>query len=723
VSDKPSTSDVASDMGKIRNEINGVAAGSVVQTGAVHGDVNIHHTTPKSATLVPHQLPRTVRHFTNRHDEQDALTALLDAAEQTKTMVISAVNGTAGIGKTTLALYWGHQVRDRFQDGELYVDLRGFSPAAEPMPAGEVLRGFLDALGVSSERIPEDTDARAALYRSMVYGRRMLVVLDNALNSEQVRPLLPGSPTCLVLVTSRNQLDGLVIRDGARRMTLDFLTTPQALALLISYLGGNRVEAESDAVSELIERCAHLPLALSIVAADAARHPTFPLAALAEELRNEQDLLDVLEVGDDAGVRTVFSWSYRALSAEARRMFRLICLPAGADISLGAAAALAGLPTRRARKVLDELIRVHVLEHHVPGRYRLHDLLRAYAAERAEHDEPDTERHTALCRILDWYLHSSHHAGSHLNPHLLPIILNTPHPDITPREISDLQAMDWFTTERACLLAATKLAGSQRFDRHAWQLPAILHAFLERQGHWHDCASAHETALDAARRVGHQHAQALTCLNLGRAHTRLRRYDDAFEYYQQGLTLFREVGDSTGQAHTHYYLSILSDLNGRYSEALTHAQHALNLFRTAGDRAGQASALEQVGWDHAQLGHYEQAIAYCEEALPLLHRFAERHREADTHDSLGYAHHRLGHHTEAIVHYQQAITLWRILGDHYNKAKTLTRLGDTYRASGNDGSAAEAWGEALAVFRELDPPDAENVQAKLADLETDAQTG
>jgi hypothetical protein len=319
-------------------------------------------------------------------------------------VVISAVSGTAGVGKTALAVYWAHQVADRFPDGQLYVNLRGFDPSGSVMHPAEAVRRFLDALNVPPERIPVDLDAQAVLYRSQLAGKRMLVVLDNARDTAQVRPLLPGAPGCLVLVTSRNQLTSLIAGDGARPISLDLLTDEEARQLLARVLGVDRVAAEPAAVAEIITRCARLPLALALVAARAAVGPHGELQLLAEELRDTQQRWQLL-TGDEptTNVQAVFSWSYQALTPHAARLFRLLGLHPGPDIAAAAAASLAGLPPSTVRPMLAELVRASLLAEHSPGRYAFHDLLRAYATDLAQRTDSDRQRHAATARILNHY--------------------------------------------------------------------------------------------------------------------------------------------------------------------------------------------------------------------------------------------------------------------------------------------------------------------------------
>jgi Domain of unknown function (DUF4062)/NB-ARC domain len=463
------------------------------------------------ARTVPRQLPAAVQHFAGRTTELAALTGLLRRrAETGGTVVISAIGGTAGVGKTALAVYWAHQVADRFPDGQLYVNLRGFDPAGTVVEPAEAVRRFLDAVGVPPERIPADLDAQAALYRSQLAGRRMLVVLDNARDTAQVRPLLPGAPTCLVLVTSRNQLSGLVAADGAHPIILKLLTPDEAQDLLTRRLGPDRTAAEPEAVEQIITACARLPLALAIVAAQAATHPHLPLATLASELCTDADRLGPLTTDDPAtDVRAVFSWSYHALIPEAARLFRLLGLHPGPDISTPTAASLAALPTSRVRLLLAELARANLIVEPIPGRYGFHDLLRAYAADLAHTVDTDQQRHNATHRILDHYLHTAYTAERLLNPARDPITLSSPQTGVAPEQLVDhRQALDWFTTERPVLLATVDHAATTGWDTHAGQLTWTLTTFLGRRGHWHDQVVAGRAAVAAAQRLADPPAQA-----------------------------------------------------------------------------------------------------------------------------------------------------------------------------------------------------------------------
>ena len=634
--------------------------------------------------------------------------------------VIAVVSGTAGVGKTALAVQWAHRVADRFPDGQLYVNLRGYD-ADQPVTATEAVAGFLRALRVPPQDVPLTVDERAAAYRTLLAGRRMLIVLDNASSAEQVRPLVPGSAGCRVVVTSRDALGSLVATEGAHPLTLNLLTDAEAHQLLIRRLGADRVAAEPDAVQQIIVRCARLPLALAIVAARAATHPDFPLATVAAGLSDAAgalDALDALDCGDAAtDVRAVFASSYHALSAEAARLFRLLGLHAGSDLAAPAAASRAGVPVPQVHRLLNELTRAHLLTEYVPGRYTFHDLLRAYAAEQARRLDSAAERRAATHRALDHYLHTADAAASLLYPHRDPIELDPPQPGVTAQGLGDsADALAWFTAEHAALLAAVELAADAGFDTHAWQLSRSLVNFLDGQGHWPDSAASQHAALAAATRLGNRHAQADAHRLLARVYTEMGFPTDAHNHLRRALELYEALGDSTGQAHSHHYLAALWERQSLYTLALPHALQALELYRAIGHRAGQAAALNAAGWCRAQLGDYEQALAHCTEAVAVQELIGDRFGEADTLDSIGYAHHHLGHHTQALSCYERALALHRQSGERRRQAETLAHLGDTHHAGGNAEGARRAWQHALTILDELSHPDADKVHAKLRPL-------
>jgi tetratricopeptide (TPR) repeat protein len=669
--------------------------------------------------VVPRQLPAATRHFAGRAGTLRALTELAaEAAGASQATVISVIDGTAGIGKTTLALRFAHQVAGQFPDGQLYVNLRGFDPAGPPMTPVEAIGLFLDALAVPAARIPAGLDAQAGLYRSLLAGQRMLVLLDNARDVDQVRPLLPASPGCLVLVTSRSQLTGLVAAEGAFPLTLDLLADAEARELLNRHLGPERVAREPRAADELIQLCARLPLALSIAAARAASQPGLSLAALTADLRDARGRLDALDAGHAAAnVRAVLSWSYQQLDAAAARLFRLLGLHAGPDVSVAAAASMAGLPLGEGRRRLGELTRAHLLAEQAPGRFSCHDLLRAYAAELTRAADSEAERRAATGRMLDHYLHTAYSAALRLHPTRKPIALAAPQPGAEPEYIGAAgQALAWFQAERRVLMAAAGLAYQDGLDTHAWQITWALSRFLDMRGRWHDWAALEQIALAATRRLGDRAAQASAHQRFGFASAKLGNYENAHAHLQLALAIHTEHGDHAGQAYAHNSLAITLNYQGRYGEALGHAQQALESYTAAGDLPGRALALNSVGWFHAVLGDHQQAISYCEQALDLFRDLGSREGMANALDSLGYAHHQSGNYAEATARYQQALGLHREIGGRWGAAETLGHLGDACHAAGNPAAARTAWEEAVAILAGLQHPDAGQIRAKLAQL-------
>jgi DNA-binding SARP family transcriptional activator len=676
---------------------------------------------------VPRQLPAAVADFTGRGAELRRLTEVLDAAGGAApgTVVISAIGGMAGVGKTALALHWAHLVAGRFGDGQLYVNLRGFDPSGAPAVPEAAIRGFLDALGVPAQRVPVQAEAQAGLYRSLLADRKMLVVLDNARDEQQVRPLLPASAGSLVLVTSRRQLSGLAAADGARLINLDVLTHQEAVQLLAARLGASRAAAEPAAVDQIARLCACLPLALAVAAARAAARPGFSLAALAGELADASGRLDVLDAGDPvASVRAVFSWSIRRLTGEAARMFRLLGMHPGPDISVPAAASLAGIAEAKARRLLHELAHAHLIAEHVPGRYAFHDLLRAYAAEQTHAQDNQDDRDAAIGRVLDYYLHTAARAALLLNPLTEPVVLASPRPGAAARQPADhRQAMAWFEAEHQVLLAAITLAAGSGFDSHAWQLPWAISSFLQPRGHWREWPATLRTALAAATRLGDAAAQAVSGRLLANAYIYLGNYDQARRHYVTSLTLYQQLGDRRGEAKIQQNVGGLAERQGRYTDALGHYEQALRLYQAIGNKANEAAALNNVGYTHGLLGDYQQTRAFTRQALTLCAETGDRWTEGYAWDSLGYAEHHLGNLAEAAACYQRAVSLFRESGHRFHEAEILTHLGDTRHAAGELAQAREAWQEALAILQDLQHPDADQVRAKLAGADGQALSG
>ncbi|MFB9909639.1 ATP-binding protein [Allokutzneria oryzae] len=680
----------------------------------------------QSASPVPRQLPSDVVGFVGRATELGRLDSMLHTAgREQSAVVISAVSGTAGVGKTALAVHWAHRVADHFTDGQLYVNLRGFDASGAMVEPAEAVRGFLDALGVPPQRIPADVDAQVGLYRSLVAGRRMLVMLDNARDADQVRPLLPGTAGCLVVVTSRNQLTSLMATHNAHPLSLDLLSATEAEQLLAGRLGRTRTAAEADAVAAIIDHCARLPLALAVVAARAATRPTFPLSALVAELREADGNLDGLAGTEPStDVRSVFSWSYQALSPGAARAFRLLGLHWGAEFGLAGVASLTGLPTATARQLLTELTGAHLITENLTGRYTFHDLLRDYAAQQTSTIDSADERTAAVLRLRDHYLHTAYLAALLFYPQRRPIELPASQPGTTRTELADLgQALTWFTQEHATVVAAARQALAQGHLAHAWRLAWALSDFLDRSGHWSEQAEVQRTALTAADQLGDLQAQAHARRGLARACSRLGAYQDTYTHLSAALEVLEELADTAGQAHIHLNFTETLLLEGKPAEALAHAMTALELSSAIDDRVGRSVALNGIGWCHALLGDYEQTLAFCGQALEVHVELGARSYEANALDSLGYAHQHLGHHAEAVDCYQRAATINRELGDQINLAEALTHLGEAQLAAGEVDAAHHAWSGALTALDTIDSPDAEQLRARLLTLPVSSLRG
>jgi tetratricopeptide (TPR) repeat protein len=582
------------------------------------------------------------------------------------------------------------------------------------MDPAEAVRGFLETLGVPPQRIPQLPEAQYALYRSLLAGRRLLIVLDNARDSAHVRPLLPASSGCFMIVTSRDQLVGLVASGGAHPIYLDLLTADEARELLSARLGSSRILAEQQAIEEIIACCSGLPLALTIVAARAHTQPSLPLEAFAAGLSNADDRLDLLTTDDSAtNVRNVFSWSYGALDTGAARLFRLLGLHPGPDISAHAAASLTGLPVKRVRPLLSELASAHLLAEHTAGRYALHDLLRTYATSLARLDDFRGESDSGIHRMLDHYLHTAYAAARQLQPHRDPITLNAAQPRVTPEQCADAAAsLAWFTTEHAVLLAIVRQAAAS-WETHTWQIAWTLTDYLDRQGHWHDGAAIQSLAVLAADQLADRPVQALTHRLLARNYLRLGNLSDA-ESHSQNALAHSDSSDKTGQAHIYLDLAQVAAQRGNHSEAVAYSQEALGHYQRAQHQRGHARALNAIGWYEAMLGNYQQALAACESALRMLQQLQDLTGLENTWDSLGYIYHHLDRYDDAVHCYQEAVALSRQLGDRYPEAFTLTHLGDTHDAAGHKAAAQKAWQQAKDILEDLGHPEAADVRRKLA---------
>ncbi|HEX8866853.1 MAG TPA: NB-ARC domain-containing protein [Lentzea sp.] len=686
-------------MESVENTVSGSPGSSIMQVGVIHGDVNVHG--PESEVVVPRQLPAVATGFSGRLSELEQLESALSSGA----VVISAVNGTAGVGKTALALHWAHRVASRFPDGQLYVNMRGFDPDRDPMPVAEAVRGFLDAFGVPSDAIPVSLDAQTALFRSKIAQRRVLLVLDNVNNVAQVRPLLPGGPGCFALITSRNSLAGLIAEHGVRPLRLDLLSDDEAAALLRKRLGD--VDTNS-----LVDLCAGLPLALSIVAARVAEQPDIPIAELVGELRAER--LEALDLGDqDFSVRSVFSWSLRALTEPAARLFRLLGLHPGPDIDTHAAAALARLPAAMCKRLLRELVRASLLDEYLPGRFRFHDLLRLYARELAQSDDE------ALDRMFGFYLYTAWAADRALVSQRIGIDLPQLDTEVVPLTFADpAAAARWFTAERAALTGLVCHAADAGFDQHAWQLALTTRSYFDTQGHWRDYESVYRAAIDSVNRLGDTFAQVRVYRGLGRALCWLSEWDEAESMMHQALDLAMGTDDRRQQAHCEEALSGMYRARGMHVCALKHARRSLGLHPEEDNDAWLASSYKVVGHCLSALNMFDAALESTAKALEL-HRKLEPRDEtgiADALISLSYIRLQRGEPTLALETAQEALDLHRHLGNRSGKAEALERIGDAHVALGCAEEAREAWEEAVEILECLQTAVLDEVRRKLEGL-------
>jgi DNA-binding SARP family transcriptional activator/tetratricopeptide (TPR) repeat protein len=659
---------------------------------------------------VPRQLPPASRHFTGRRAELKQLTAVLDAARPGGTVLITAVGGTGGIGKTTLALHWAHQHADRFPDGQLHVNLRGYDPAAEPMTTSEAIGTLLDGLGVLTP--PPGLDAQAALYRTLTADRQLLIVLDNARDTAQARPLLPATPRSHVLVTSRNNLQGLAAAEGATQIPVGALTTAEAEDLLRARLGPERLAAEPGPVGQLIEHCAGLPLALSIIAARAAARPDDPLAGLAGAMAAEADRLDALDTGDDAtSLRTVISWSERQLSAGAARTLRLLAIHPGPDITIPATASLIAGTPRDARRYLTELTAASLLGEHTPGRYAFHDLVRAYAAEQAAATETPDEYQAAVRRVFDHYLHSVHSSPGLGARWKLRLASAGPEPGVTPEQLSDRRtAGEWLTAEASVIGRCTGLAATaQRPDSRAWQLAVTTMRCLHHSARLDDAIALGLVAIDAADRAGDQagvgwahreRAGVLFTRAGGSADPAIVTRDtrllaEAAAHLTVAVQNLAAAGNDVGLAFT---LLLRGDvhycLGGDAMVAHADATEALRLLTAAGSRYGQAMATEYQGTWTFFAGHSADGIS-------LITRAAEMYEAIDEPDAaiayldLGELHLEEGRSGEAIACFRKALALWEQTGDTFDAIAALCFIARVHERNGDIAAAAVCWRDGM----------------------------
>ena len=669
------------------------------------------------APLVPRQLPPDVSYFTGRAAELGQLDELLGAsgAEPPAAMVITAVSGTPGVGKTALAIRWAHQVASRFPDGQLYASLRGHAPVGPADPLA-VLGRFLRELGAAPGRIPCDLDEAIAMYRSLMNGKRILIVLDNAASSGQVRPLLPGAPGCAVIVTSRSRLPGLGARDGAAQVSLTPFPPDEAQTLLRAILGAKRADAEPSAVAAIAAECAFLPLALRIAAERAIARPHQTLDAVAAQLAAARDRLDMLATDDDpaTSMRTVISWSYQALPAGTARMFRLLSVHPGPDIGIPAAAALAAADRAEAQRLLDALADAHLVEEAAAGRYRFHDLLRVYAAERAAVEDNTAELAAALRRVLTWYLHTAEGVGRLFDTGRRHLPLDPPPSQCRPLILAGYeQALAWCDAEHASIVACVRSAAETGNDDIAWQLAVAWLSYSELRKPYAEWLACARIALSAARRCGDRFGEAWALSGLAGAYRILRRFSDALDCGQQSLQIRRDIGDRFGEA------SVLSNLGIAYfgleklDDGLRCFQQSLAIARETNYRYSEVIGLNNLGEAYRILGRFSDAISCQQQALDLARTIGDPRSEALSHHNLGNSYRAIGEPGTAADHIRRALPFFERTGDRHFQAQILQDLGDLQHDLRETIAARASWQQALTIFEELGDPQADEPRARL----------
>jgi tetratricopeptide (TPR) repeat protein/transcriptional regulator with XRE-family HTH domain len=655
---------------------------------------------------VPSQLPPDIADFTGRALQVRKLVELFavrDAGRRPAAVVVSMITGKPGVGKTTLAVHAAHRLAARFPDGQLFADLLGGGP--QPAAAGEMLGMFLRALGQAPDDVPDSVEERAARYRTMLAGRRMLIVLDNARDAAQVRPLLPGSQTCGVLVTSRQRLTGI---PGARPLELVVLERAEAMALLGRLIGDARVAAEPEAADDVVRACGGLPLAVRIAGARLAARLGWTVRTLADRLADQHRRLDELETGDLA-VRASFQVSYARQDAEHRRAFRLVGLVEGPDIGLLGAAALLDRSPELTSRVMEDLVDVHLMESPAPERYRMHDLLRLFATEQAIEEEPAERRDAALARLLDFSIAAAHHADELVRPGRIrakPARV----PDV-PVVFDGDAAAAWLEAERLGMLALVRQAAGGRaaIAERAGQLLESIHGFLDMRGYWSDLERAALAVLEAATYHGDRRTESGARRVLGQVAWRRYRLDDAVGHLQRGLELCRQVADLG--AEEAYFLSTLGNVHcarGEYEQAIACYQRELALLDDGGD-ASVAVTWGNLGVAYLGLSRQEDAIACWTRVLEIHRATGDRTGEAIDLNNLGDSYHQLARYREAIDLQRRSIEICQAIGNRNSERHALIDLARTYRAVGRADRAASCCDQALSIVRELGEPHGEGI--------------
>nr|WP_221379147.1 BTAD domain-containing putative transcriptional regulator [Actinoplanes polyasparticus] len=664
----------------------------------------------------PGQLLPDLPHFTGRGETLRRALALIHGRAAEGALRIVAVEGIPGVGKTSLATHLAYRVAGEFPDGQLYADLRGLDPDAAPAP-GEVLQAFLHALGVRGPDIPESDLARSGHYRSVLAERRVLIVLDNVRDAEQVRPLLPGAPGSLVLVTSRYSLAGLVATHGAHVLALDVLPVDEARELLVSRVGPARALADRQALDEIVDRCGGLPLALAVVAARALARPGPGLAAVARELHDAQGSLDGFDSDDpDSDLRAIFSWSYRGLSPAAARLFRLSALHPGPDLTLPAAASLGGLSTRDARGVFGELVRSRLITERRPGRYGAHDLIAAYARELMLGADSGAERDAAADRLLLHYRRAAYAANLFINAEIDadPPAARDGVVDESPGD--GKEAADWFAAEREVLKAVVRQANDRGRVYDAWQLELTVQGFYQREGWWQEWATVVRECLNAADSAADPAGSANMLRSLAGAQFYLGNSALALVLLERALVIFTELGNASREALTLRNLGEVSFAVGDHDRSVACHHQALRMAEALGDRTAQADVLCRLADAQYELGRRTLSFETIGRALTLSEQLADDVRRSECRLRRAQLYLRERQFTESLADWTAARDLSQAVGHRVHMVRARLGLGDIACAMNDRPAARAAWLEALALGNDSDPQQAEQIRRRLAQL-------
>ena len=654
---------------------------------------------PRAAAAVTRALPRDIGAFTGRGAElAQLLGAIGDLAADGGVVGICAIDGMAGIGKTTFAVHAAHRLAGDFPDGQFFLPLHAHTPGQRPVEPADALASLLLTAGVAAAQIPPGLEARAARWRDQVAGKKVLLLLDDAAGHEHVRPLLPGAAGSLVLVTSRRRLTAL---EDTAVVTLDSLSPTEGAALLVRLAARPGLRASDAAVGETAGLCGYLPLAIGILASQLRHHPAWTAGELASELAVARDRLALMHA-ENLSVSAAFGLSYTDLTPGQQRLFRRLGLHPGPDIDAYAAAALDATTLDAARRGLDELYDQHLLSETAPGRYQLHDLLREHARALASSDDP-AEADEAACRLLDYYLQTALAAGRHFTP--WASAYRRPPPGRPPAHAPDVSALGpagaWLEAERANLHAAADYAAGHARSRHANAIPAAMSGFLTARGHWDQSAAPHRSALAAARRAGDRRGEADTLAELGGLQGEMVGYPAAAASLAQALSVYGAAGDLPGQAFALNRLGFLRVLTGDYPAAAASHQRALALARSVSYRPAAAAALLGLGLVQQLTGDYPAAAASQQQALALYRDLGDLLGQAWALDDLGIVQQGTGDYRDAAASHQRALDLFRDLGNRHGQAEALNRLGELATRTANTPQARERHAQALAIARDI----------------------